>query len=175
MHITEHLLGKIGSGRLQGGLTDLSEWVCRTCYVSFCAGKLPACSWLKYAGFVELPSELQGLSTVEADLIALRIAFMKIRGLGIAAKNVSKKSNPFGQLCLSGMVVNVPTDLSKIQTLLPAIFSPEDTVTVNIKRRLCYKGFYESENVRPFKVMLALRYLVEHDTLWKASRCSGAT
>lgn len=65
------------------------------------------------------------------------------------------------------MVVNVPTLLACVRTELPRKFSPEDTVFVNLKRRLCYKGFYEADNVRPWKIIQALRYLIENDTLWR--------
>jgi hypothetical protein len=36
-------------------------------------------------------------------------------------------------------VINVPTDLARIQVQLPREFSVDDTVTVNLKRKMCYK------------------------------------
>jgi hypothetical protein len=103
--------------------------------------------------FKDLPEELQGLSAVENDLIALRLPFMKIRALDPSARGGPRK---FGQLCLRGMVISVPTDLSRIQLQLPQEFSADDTVVVNLKRRLQYKHFYERENVRPYKILRAL-------------------
>jgi hypothetical protein len=55
---------------------------------------------------------------------------MKVHALNPSARGGSKK---YGQLCLSGMVINVPTDLGHIQMELPRQFSVDDTVLVNIK------------------------------------------
>jgi hypothetical protein len=89
---------------------------------------------------------------------------MKLRALSPSVRGGLSK---FGQLCLRGMVIHVPADLTHIQTELPRNFSTDDTVTVNVKQRLRYKGCYETENVRPYKILKALQYLVSHDTLWK--------
>jgi hypothetical protein len=57
---------------------------------------------------------------------------MKLRAL---ASSVCGGDVRFGQLCLSGMVINVPTDLARIQVQLPHKFSTvDDTVTMNLKR-----------------------------------------
>jgi hypothetical protein len=88
---------------------------------------------------------------------------MKLRALSPSIQGGPKK---FGQLCLCGMV-NVPTDLTHIQTELPREFSVDDTVLVKIKRRLQYKRCYETENVRPYKILKALQYLTTHATLWR--------
>lgn len=169
VRMTPAFVDKASSGRTRGVLSDSSAWVCRTCYRHICGGRVPPSCCLKYSGFAELPAELQGLSDLESDLIAMRIAFMKIRGLGVSAKNVSQsgKSNPLGQLCMTGMVVNVPVDLSQIQLELPRTFDTDDTILIHLKRRLRYKGYYEADNVRPWKIMQALLYLVTHDTLWR--------
>lgn len=148
--LTTAFLEKVSTGRTSGVLSSESNWICETCHRYLSSGKVPPCSKSRFRGFEQLPTELQGLSNLEADLIALRLPFMKVRGLGVSAKNMSarKKSNPFGQLCLSGMVVNVPTNLAQIQIELPRSFSPDDTILVNLKRRLQYSGVYESDNVR---------------------------
>lgn len=75
---------------------------------------------------------------------------MKIRVLDPSVRGGLKKS---GQLCLRGMVINVPTDLARIQTELPHSFSADETIVVNIKCRLRYKNCYEINNVRPFKIL----------------------
>jgi hypothetical protein len=59
---------------------------------------------------------------------------MKLRALASSARGGDVR---FGQLYLSGMVINVPTDLARIQVQLPRKFSVDDTVTVNLKRKLC--------------------------------------
>lgn len=166
VHISPALNEKVSTGRLAGVLSDISDWVCMTCSRYLHDSKAPPCSRLRYPGFPRLPDDLSGLTSIESDLIALRIAFMKIRGPGYSSNPSSTAS---GQLCLSGMVVNVPTDLSRIQTVLPRSFSPEDTLTVKLKRRMRYKSYYEIDNVRPQKIISALRYLVTNDTLWKSA------
>lgn len=142
----------------------MSNWVCNTCYRYLSKGKVPPVCHLHYDPFSNLPEELQGLSAVENDLIALRLPFMKIRALDPSVKGGPSK---LGQLCLRGMVINVPTDLARIQLKLPRQFSTDETVVVNLKRRLQYTKFYERENVRPYKVLRALQYLTTHDTLWR--------
>jgi hypothetical protein len=120
-------------------------------------GRIPLVCHLHYDPFRGLPDELQGLNALENDFIPLRIPFMKVHALASSARgcNVS-----FGQLCLSGMVINVPTDLARIQMQLPRKFSVDETVIVNLKRKLCYKKIYTVENVWPFKIVQALQYLI---------------
>jgi hypothetical protein len=148
--ITESLVAKIAQGGCASAITDVSEWLCSTCYRHLSKGKVPPICHLHYEPFKDLPEELQGLSAVENDLIALRLPFMKIRALDPSVRGGPGK---FGQLCLRGMVINVPT---RIQLKLPREFSADDTVVVNLKRRLQDKQFYERENVRPYKILRAL-------------------
>jgi hypothetical protein len=89
---------------------------------------------------------------------------MKLRALASSARGGDVR---FGQLCLSGMVINVPTNLARIQVQLSREFFVDDTVAVNLKRKLCYKKNYVVENVRPFKIVRALQYPISHDTLWR--------
>lgn len=164
--VTESLVSKVSRSGYAAALSDVSEWVCETCYRYLCQGKVPPDSHLHYEPFENLPEELLDLSAVEKNLIALRLPFMKLRVLSPSVRGGSKK---FGQLSLKGMVINVPTDLGRIQTQLPRDFSVDKTVMVNIKRRLRYKKCYESENVRPHKILSALQYLTTHETLWRRS------
>jgi hypothetical protein len=93
--------------------------------------------------FQDLPEELRDLSAVENDLMALRLSFMKVR-----ASDPSVWGGPktFGQLCLSGMVINVPTDLGRIQTELPQQVSADETVLLfrNQKRNQHTGGAYSN-------------------------------
>jgi hypothetical protein len=162
--VTESLVGKAARGACAAAMTDISQWVCGTCNKYLWKGKVPPVCHLNYDPFKSLPEELQDLSGVENNLIALRLPFMKIRALDPSARGGPKK---YGQLCLSGMVINVPTDLGRIQMELPRRFSADNTVLVNIKRRLRYKHCYETKNVRPYKILKALQFLTSHDTLWR--------
>jgi hypothetical protein len=145
--VTEALVSKTSRGACAAAMTDISEWVCLTCIKYLSNGpKVPPVCHLNYDPFQDLPEELQDLSAVENDLIALRLPFMKVRALDPSVRGGPRK---FGQLCLSGMVINVPTDLGRIQIELPRRFSADETVLVNVKRKLQYKHYYKSKNVRP--------------------------
>jgi hypothetical protein len=97
-------------------ITDVLQWICRTFYRYVSRGKVPAICHLHYDPFSALPEPLLDLSPVENDLIALRLPFMKLRVLAPSIRGGSKR---FGQPCLRGMVINVPTDLTHIYTKLP--------------------------------------------------------
>jgi hypothetical protein len=64
------------------------------------------------------------------------------------------------------MVVSVPADVSRVQTLLPRAFNPQETIALRLKRKLEYAGHYKKANIRPERVIRALEYLVTLD-LWK--------
>jgi hypothetical protein len=164
--VTEDMVGSFLRNGCAAAITDVLSWVCRTCYSHLVHGRIPPVCHLHYDPFPSLPEELQGLSAVENDLIALRIPFIKLRALASSVRGDDVK---FGQLCLSGMVINVPTDLARIRVELPREFSVDDTVTVNLKRKLCHKKNHVVESVRPFKFVRALQYLISHDTLWRSA------
>jgi hypothetical protein len=133
------------------------EYTCWTCYRLLCKGKCPPLSRLKMPDSPPLPPELQELTDLENLLISPRIPFMTIRAM------------PRGkQLRLSGAVVNVPTDTQRIQTVLPRRWGTDDTVALKLKRRLRYKEFFRFENVRPGKILGALKYLCENSPLWQS-------
>ena len=87
----------------------------------------------------------------EERLIALRLPFMHIRLLPTG-----------GQKSLRGNVIVVPADIHHTVNMLPRYLNDSGTVTVRLKRKLQYRGFYEESNVRPAKVLTALQYLIEH-------------
>jgi hypothetical protein len=123
--VTEDMVGGFARKCCIAAMTDVSSWICRTCVSHLARGRiLPVCH-LHYNPFRGLPDELQGLSALENNLIALRIPFMKLCALAFSARGGDVR---FGQLCLSGMVINVPTDLARIQMQLPREFSVDETV-----------------------------------------------
>jgi hypothetical protein len=69
------------------------------------------------------------------------------------------------QFQLSGAVVNIPADLSCVQTVLPRRFGTEETIALKLKRRLRYTGAFKFENVQPKKVMRALQWLCDNSPL----------
>lgn len=67
---------------------------------------------------------------------------------------------------LSGQVVLVPTDLSKVTTSLPRNMASAQIVTLALKRRLSDKHPYHQQLIRPSYVNEALSYLKTHSPLY---------
>ena len=68
------------------------------------------------------------------------------------------------QLKINGNIV-VPADVVNTVNMLPRF--PNDTSTVNLKRRLQHKSSALSLNVRPNKVTEAAKWLVNNGNLYK--------
>ncbi|KAK3931415.1 Nuclear receptor corepressor 1, partial [Frankliniella fusca] len=126
--------------------------VCSTCANYLKKGKVPHFAAKNGLVFDPLPQELTGLTTLEERLVSARIPFMQIRELGYQK-----------QLGLKGNCVNVPIDINKTVTCLPRMDSEDDTLLVQLMRRMSDKTPYAFENVRPEKVFNAARYLVNTD------------
>ncbi|KAK3918379.1 Integrin alpha-PS5 [Frankliniella fusca] len=122
--------------------------VCSTCANHIKKGKVPHFAATNGLVFDPLPQELTGLTTLEERLVSARIPFMQIRELGYQK-----------QLGLKGNCVNVPIDINKTVTCLPRMDSEDDTLLVQLMRRMSDKTPYAFENVRPEKVFNAARYL----------------
>ena len=103
-----------------------------------------------------IPPELYDLRPLEQRLISQRIAFMKLVGLPKG-----------GQKAIHGSAVNVPSKLNAICSLLPRLPPDAEVVPLKLKRKLVYKGQYMYEYIRPKKVMDALRWLKQHNPLYK--------
>jgi hypothetical protein len=71
------------------------------------------------------------LNKLKEHLIALQMAFAYIFQL-----------NDWGQYDIRGSVINVPTNLDKIQTILPQPTTCESTMALCIKRKLEFKFPY---------------------------------
>ncbi|KAK3913039.1 Late embryogenesis abundant protein 1 [Frankliniella fusca] len=126
--------------------------VCSTCANHLKKGKVPHFAATNGLDFDPLPQELTGLTNLEERLVSARIPFMQIRELGYQK-----------QLGLKGNCVNVPIDINKTVTCLPRMDSEDDTLLVQLMRRMSDKTPYAFENVRPEKVFNAARYLVNTD------------
>ena len=134
---------------------DNVEWICRTCYVYLKDRKIPKLSLRNKMGFLQQPEELK-LHPLEERLISPRIPFMRICEL--------PRGNQFS---LTGMVVNVPVDVSSCVYNLPRNIDDTETVPIKLKRKLQYKTAVLSENVRPVVVVHALQWLLQHGSLYK--------
>ena len=60
---------------------------------------------------------------------------------------------------MTGTIINVPTDLDRVQTALPRSLDDTMTIAIMLKRKLEYKNAFLSGNVRPSIVMVALNDL----------------
>ena len=76
---------------------------------------------------------LKELNELEERLLSLRLPFLQIRELG--------KKHRGQQLGLTGGVINVPTDTSRIQCALPRDVKETDIVAVAIKKGYFTKMF----------------------------------
>ena len=74
---------------------------------------------------------------------------------------------PGRQLSLSGSICHIPIEIGSVIQKLPRTLNNYETISVKLKRRLCYKNTVFNENVRPLKVIEALEYLLEHSQLYK--------
>ena len=132
------------------------QWICKTCHSALKRGVLPAQAKANNLNLDDIPMELSDLNPLEIRLISLRIAFMKMVAL------------PCGkQRAIHGPAVNVPTDLTPVCTLLPRLPSQTQMVPMKLKRKLCYKGHYMYQYVRPAKVLAALQWLKLNNSLYK--------
>ena len=132
------------------------QWMCKTCDNALKRGKLPAQAKANNLDLEDIPSELADLNLLEVRFISLRIPFMKMVAL------------PCGkQRAIHGPAVNVPTDLTPVCTLLPRLPSQLQMVPMKLKRKLCYKGHYMFQYVRPAKVLAALQWLKLNNPLYK--------
>ena len=71
------------------------------------------------------------------------------------------------QHAIHGPAVNVPTDLTPVCTLLPRLPSQTQMVPMKLKRKLCCKGHYMYQYIRPAKVLAALQWLKSNNPLYR--------
>ena len=132
------------------------QWICKTCHNALKRGALPAQVKANSLDLDNIPDELSDLNPLEVRLISLRIPFLKMVAL------------PCGkQRAIHGPAVNVPTDLTPVCTLLPRLPSQTQMVPMKLKRKLCYKGHYMYQDIRPAKVLAALQWLKSNNPLYR--------
>ncbi len=89
------------------------------------------------------------MNKLEKRFISPRFAFAQIY-----------KLQGYGQYKMHGSVINVPTNVDQIQSILPHL--PHDGATIGVFLKICleYKSPYISRNFCPNMVMVALWYLI---------------
>ncbi|XP_078603869.1 uncharacterized protein LOC144877698 [Branchiostoma floridae x Branchiostoma japonicum] len=136
--------------------TNEKSWICRTCHTALKQGNVPTQSRINDMELDVIPEELKELRPLELRLISQRIAFMKMVGLPRG-----------GQKAIHGSAVNVPSKLQPVISLLPRLPESAEVVPFKLKRKLCYKGHYMHQYIRPQCVMKALRWLQENNPLYR--------
>ena len=132
-----------------------SQWICHSCDRTLKRGTLPVQAKANGFQLDLIPPELDGLNELEIRLISLRIPFMKMVAL------------PSGrQQSIHGPAVNVPSNVDNVCEVLPRLPSQTELIPLKLKRRLCYKGHYMYNYVRPAVVLTALRWLKSNNPLY---------
>ena len=134
---------------------DNKEWLCNTCKMHLKKNKVPPFAAVNGMQFQTRPPFLD-LNELEWRLLAPRLAFVKLMQ--------APRGN---QLKINGNIVNVPADVSSTVNLLPRLENETGTIKVQLKRKLQYKSFALSLNVRPHKVVQAADWLITNSDLYK--------
>lgn len=100
--------------------------------------------------------ELLNLTPLEERLVSPHIPFMHIRKLPRG-----------GQLTIDGYIVNISSDVNSTVHCLPRLKNESQTIPIKLERHLSYKHHYQFQNVRPKKVLDAVKYLVGTSDLLK--------
>ena len=136
--------------------TKKSEWICKSCHNSMLKNKIPMQAQVNNLVLCPTFDELDNLCPIELMLISQIIPFMfivaKIKG---------------AQHGLKGQCVLVPTDLKKIQTILPRSCNEEYLISLALKRRLTDKSVVHKQQIRPAFVNRALQKLTEINPFYK--------
>ena len=132
------------------------EWICKGCRDSIKIGKIPKLSIENKMGFPEQPTELN-LNGMEERLTSPRLTLFQMRDLPCGA-----------QKSVRGNSVNLPIDIAPTVDMLPRTLDNSETIAINFKRRMCYKGCaFKKENIRPAAVWKAVNYLMTHSQMYK--------
>ncbi|XP_062580740.1 uncharacterized protein LOC134242656 [Saccostrea cucullata] len=141
------------SGCVYQGKSRKDMWICHTCHRKLLKGDVPGDSFSNNLELEEVPMELSCLNTLEQQLIALNIPFMKILGLPKG-----------GQKGVHGPVVCVPSDIQKITSTLPRSEDENLLLKVKLKRKLNYKGYEEYQFVNTTHLEKALQFLKRNNS-----------
>ena len=125
---------------------------CSTCANSLTHNRLPSglnlrCSY----PIIDCPSVLEGMSQIEACLVALRVPFITFR------RQFAKQ----WQQQLKGSIINVPNVWTAITQAFPARDTGMSVLEVNLKRRLADQHRHQCQNIDPGLLKRRLQYLLK--------------
>ncbi|KAK3100565.1 hypothetical protein FSP39_021862 [Pinctada imbricata] len=129
--------------------------ICHTCQRKIMTGCIPQESSSNNMSLDDIPDKLKALNSLEENLIAKHITFMKLVMLPQGAQNA-----------IHGPVVSVPSNLNKAASL-PRKDDNDLILRVKLKRKLSYKGHYDYKFVNTSHVHNALKYLKENNKWYK--------
>jgi len=147
---------------------DGEKYVCLNCHRYLLGkknmkGKIPPQAYMNNLQLNETIEELNDLCPLETSLVSQIIPFMFI---------VQKHKG--AQHGLRGQVVLVPSDLEKVQKVLPRSYDEGHIISLELKRRLTDRSFHHRQNIRPAKVNLALAKLVEINPFYQNIKLSNS-
>ena len=134
------------------------QWICRTCLANLRKNKIPRCAIANKMAFPYKPENLD-LTELERRLVSPRLVFEKLH------------EAPRGkQMKICGNIVNVPANVVNTVSVLPRLGEQKGTIKVQLKRKLKYKSYILSQNVRPEKVFEVAQWLIENGSLFKQEK-----
>ncbi|WAR15763.1 hypothetical protein MAR_005868 [Mya arenaria] len=117
---------------------EATNWICQTCESSLKRGSMPSLCLLNNLSLESVPDELKCITSLELQLVSQMLPFMKVIALHTGAQHK-----------LSGQVVLVPADLSKVATSLPRNTASAQIVTLALELRVSDKHPYHQQIIRP--------------------------
>lgn len=130
---------------------QFTEWICSTCDRHLKANNMPLQAYVNNLELLPIPEQLQQLSDLEKQLIALRIPF---------SKRVALPKG--GQKGVKEPVISVPSDLNVVTNILPRPLNDAQLVNVKLKRKLSYKVHHQYEWINPLSIIEGVKYLITH-------------
>ncbi|XP_062618879.1 uncharacterized protein LOC134280486 [Saccostrea cucullata] len=131
-------------------------WICQTCHFNLKKGNMPSQCIANGLQLDCIPPILKELCPLEIQLISKTLPFMKI----VAQQRGAQHK-------LSGQVVLVPSDLSKVVNALPRTSAESQIITLALKRRLSDKHAVHKQCIRPQHIIRALQYLKANSPYYK--------
>ena len=68
---------------------------------------------------------------------------------------------------MATLLPSIPSDVNSTVHCLPRLMNESQTIPIKLERHLSYKHYYQFQNVRPKKVLHAVKYLVGTSDLLK--------
>ena len=134
---------------------ERERWLCFSCNNALKNDRMPAMALVNGNKFPDKPSHLK-LHKLEWRLLAPRLVFMKIH-----------RAPRGNQLKIEGNVVNVIANVANCVNSLPRMEKNSATIPAKLKRRVTYKSYTISQNIRPNKVKKAAVWLTKNGPLYR--------